>query len=273
MVRPTITIALIARNEAHNLDAFFDTIAPIADELVVSVSPSNDDTLKKLAEWKNKAPYPVIFFEYADMPFHFGKSRNETIKRATMDYIFMLDADERIPEPFARKIKTFLAEKQPLAVEIQRQDDVTPHLVDPQTRIIKNHQGLFYATDVAGQLHEHIPLPEKVVWFDEPFVHSQGKGHWVYDHDRLFILLAREVARTPNTRGFFRELLRAFASFYYKFRKEYIRKQTYKDGKIGFKYAFLRGLHAFLIHFFVGLKPRVKDAKSAATGLPSNPLP
>ncbi|OGG72662.1 hypothetical protein A3A38_00290 [Candidatus Kaiserbacteria bacterium RIFCSPLOWO2_01_FULL_53_17] len=262
MKLPTITIALIARNEAHNLDAFFETIAPIADELVVSYTPSADDTLKKLEEWKAKVPYSVDIFEYADFPFHFGKSRNETIGRATKDYVFMLDADERLTPAFCARIKQFLAEKQPKAVSIQRQDDVTPHLVDPQTRIVKNHEHIFYATDVAGQLHEHLELPEPAVWFDEPFIHSQGKGHWVYDHDRLFILLAREVARAENTRGLFREILRAFASFFYKFRKEYIRKKTYKDGKIGFKYAFLRGLHAFLIHIFIGLKPRTK--KNAA---------
>src|SRR3989344_4399446 len=83
MKLPTITIALIARNEAHNLDAFFETIAPIADELVVSYTPSADDTLKKLEEWKAKVPYSVDIFEYADFPFHFGKSRNETIGRAS----------------------------------------------------------------------------------------------------------------------------------------------------------------------------------------------
>ncbi|MEK7509185.1 MAG: glycosyltransferase [Patescibacteria group bacterium] len=258
MKLPTITITLIARNEAHNLDAFIETIAPIADELVVCYTPSSDDTLTRLEEWKVKTSYPVIIFQYADVPFHFGKSRNETIKRATKDYIFMLDADERLTPAFCARIKQFLAEKQPKAVSMQRQDDVTPHLIDPQTRIVKNHERIVYATDVAGQLHEHLELPEPAVWFDEPFIHSQGKGHWVYDHDRLFILLAREVARGENTKGLFREILRAFASFFYKFRKEYIRKQTYKDGKIGFKYAFLRGFHAFLIHIFIGLKPRVK---------------
>lgn len=263
MAAPTITIALIARNEAHNIDAFFETIAPIADELVVSYTPSADDTLSKLHEWKAKVSYPVDIFEYEDKPFHFGKSRNETIRRAHMDYVFMLDADERIPKGFAEKIKTFLAEKKPLAVSMQRSDTVTPHLIDPQTRIIKNHTGLFYAVDKAGRLHEHIELKEPAVWFEEPFLHDQGMTHWNYDHDRFFILLAREVARDENTRGLFREILRAFASFFYKFRKEYVRKQTYKDGMAGFKYAFLRGLHAFLAHIFVGLKPRVhKHAES-----------
>ena len=54
MALPTISIALIARNEAHNLDDFFASIAPIADELVVSYTPSTDDTFKKLEEWKTK---------------------------------------------------------------------------------------------------------------------------------------------------------------------------------------------------------------------------
>jgi glycosyltransferase involved in cell wall biosynthesis len=258
MALPTISIALIARNEAHNLDDFFASIAPIADELVVSYTPSTDGTMEKLESWKAKVPYPVIIFQYADTPFHFGKSRNKTLERATKDYVFMLDADERVSDDTAKRIKQFLVDKKPTSVVLQRQDDMTPHLIDPQTRIIKNHMGLKFAVDTEGQLHEHLILPEPSVKFDGVILHMQGKFHWINDHDRFFILLAREVARAQNTRGFGRELLRAFASFFYKFRKEYIRKKTYKDGRNGFKYAFLRGLHSFLFHLFVGLKPRVK---------------
>ncbi|MBI5469854.1 glycosyltransferase [Candidatus Kaiserbacteria bacterium] len=262
MKLPSISIALIAKNEAHNLDGFFESIAPIADELVVAFTPSTDDTLKKLEEWKKKVPYPVVIFEYADKPFHFGKSRNETIKRATKDFVFMLDADERPSADMCARIKTFLAERNPHAVIMQREDDMTPHLVDPQTRIIRNHEGLQYAIDTEGQLHEHLDLPAPAVWFDGVILHKQGESHWIHDHDRFFILLAREVARAENTRGLAREFLRAFASFFYKFRKEYFRKKTYLDGKKGLKYSFLRGLHSFLFHIFVGLKPRVhKNAR------------
>jgi (heptosyl)LPS beta-1,4-glucosyltransferase len=258
MNKPTISIALIVKDEAHNLDGFFETIAPIADELVVAYSPSADGTLQKLEEWKAQAPYPVVIEEHAEKPFHYGRARNATIDLATKDYVFMLDADERIPEDTAKRLKGFLADKKPDVVVMQREDDVTPHLVDPQTRIVRKAAGIKYAVDVAGQLHEHLETKEPAVWFDGIFQHKQGKGHWIYDHDRFFILLAKEVSRAENTRGLFRELVRGCAGFFYKFRKEYFRKKTYLDGRAGFKYAMLRGLHSFLFHLFVGLKPRIK---------------
>ncbi len=259
MKLPTITIALIAKNEAHNIDGFFETIALIADELVIALSPSTDDTAAKIEEWKSKVPYSVIVVDYNDPPFHFGKARNETLDRATKDFVFMIDADERLTPGFTSRIKEFLAEKNPLAVSMQRQDDVTPHLIDPQTRIIRNHEGLRYVVGHGGQWHEHIELQQKATWFDEVMIHMQGQQHWNNDHDRFFRMLSREVAREPNTRGLPREILRAMASFFYKFRKEYIRKATYKDGKAGFKYSFMRGFHVFLFHIFVGLKTREKN--------------
>jgi len=200
----------------------------------------------------------VITFRHSELPFHFGRARNETIKRATKDYVFLLDADERLTPGFASKIKKFLAEKDPLAVVFQRQDDITPHLIDHQTRIYKNDGHMPYSTASANPLHEVLMLREPAIWFDEIIVHHQGKSHWINDHDRFFFYLMREVGRKENTAGFFREFMRANLGFLYTFRKEYFRKQTYKDGRNGFNYSFLRAFSAYLEHFFIGLKPRVK---------------
>ena len=111
MSEPRVTIALIVKNESNNLDGFFETIQPIADELVVAYSPSSDDTLAKLEAWKKKANYPVIIFEPTMQPFHYGQARNTTIEHATSEYVFLLDTDERIPEYTARNLKNFLREK------------------------------------------------------------------------------------------------------------------------------------------------------------------
>lgn len=259
MERVSITFALIVKDEMHNLDGYFETISPIADELVVAYSPSSDETFAKLEEWKSKVPFPVIIQEHTEKPFHYGAARNSLINLATKDYVFMLDADERLTSDTQTRLKQFLQEKSPNAVVMQREDDVTPHLVDPQTRIVKKNSGVMYATGIGGRLHEHLELKEPAQWFDGPILHKQGKNHWIYQHDRFFILLAKEVDRAQNTRGLFRELIRAILGFFYKFRKEYFRKKTYLDGRAGFKYAFLRGLHSFLFHFFVGLKPRVHE--------------
>ena len=258
MTKPTISFALIIKNEADNIDGFFETIAPLADELVVAYSASTDGTLEKLENWKAKVLYPVIIYTHTETPFHYGRARNETIRRATKDFVFMLDTDERLTEDTVARLGDFLGEKNPEAVIMQREDDVTPHLIDPQTRIIRNHAGIEYATDVGGQLHEHLVLSAPPTPFDGLILHKQGNNHWIYRHDRFFTLLAKEVDRAENTRGLFREFFRGLAGFFYKFRKEYFRKKTYLDGKAGFKYSFLRGFHSFLFHFFVGLKPRVR---------------
>ncbi len=270
MKLPTVTVAMIAKNEAHNLDAFFASIAPIADELVVAYSRSTDDTQERLEAWKAKAPYPVVMFEYNETPFHYGKARNSTLERSTCDFIFVLDADERIPAETAARLKPFLAEKNPHAVVMQRQDDQVPHLVDPQTRIVRNH-GPRYATAAFDQLHEQLVLTTPPVPFDGLILHMQGANHWLNKHNRFFIELMRELDRKENTRGLIREIIRAYIAFFYKFKKEYFRKKAYLDGVKGLKYSFLRALHSFLVHFFVGLKPRVRlgtDGVPRGTGTP-----
>jgi glycosyltransferase involved in cell wall biosynthesis len=259
MKSPSISFALIVKDDAENIDGFFETIAPLADELVVAYSPSADATLSKLEAWKGKVAYPVIIEEHSEKPFHYGSARNSLIDLASKEYVFMLDTDERLTKDTCDRLKGFLADKHPDVVSMQREDEITPHLIDPQTRIIRKSSGIRYATDKAGRLHEHLELTGEPAWFDGLLLHKQGKNHWIYRHDRFFILLAKEVDRAENTKGLFREVLRAFAGFFYKFRKEYFRKKTYLDGKAGFKYSFIRGLHSFLFHLFVGLKPRVES--------------
>ncbi|MDQ3000637.1 MAG: glycosyltransferase [Fibrobacterota bacterium] len=98
----TLTIAMIVKNEALNIEAAVESFRPIADEIVVYDTGSTDGTqalLDKLkvkwiqGEWRND----------------FAWARNQSIEAATSSWILWMDADDRIPpdqiEPFL-KLKT-----------------------------------------------------------------------------------------------------------------------------------------------------------------------
>lgn len=94
----TISVALIVKNEADNLAACLRTVE-WADEIVVMDSGSTDDT-QKIAEAAG-----AKFYTNTEWP-GFGKQRQLAQEKVTSDWVFWLDADERVtPELKASILK------------------------------------------------------------------------------------------------------------------------------------------------------------------------
>lgn len=87
-VRPTLTIGVLAKNEAHQIERCLRSAA-FADQVVVVDSGSSDDTVA-IAE-KMGAQVHL----YPDWQ-GFAVQRNRLLAHATGDYLFFLDADEEI---------------------------------------------------------------------------------------------------------------------------------------------------------------------------------
>lgn len=85
--RPTISLAIIAKNEEHNLPRLLDSVAGCYDEIVVVDTGSTDKT-KEIAE---KYGCKVFDFVWVDS---FCKARNFAFSKCSMDYIGWLDCDD-----------------------------------------------------------------------------------------------------------------------------------------------------------------------------------
>lgn len=85
----SITLCMIARDEARFLPACLASVAPLVDEIVVVDTGSTDDTVR-LAE---DAGARVVSFPWCD---DFAAARNAALPHATSDYLLILDADERL---------------------------------------------------------------------------------------------------------------------------------------------------------------------------------
>lgn len=86
--QPTISVALIVKNEADNLAACLETVK-WADEIVILDSGSTDDT-QKIAEAAG-----AKFYTNTEWP-GFGKQRQLAQEKVTSDWVFWIDADERV---------------------------------------------------------------------------------------------------------------------------------------------------------------------------------
>ncbi|MCA1989320.1 MAG: glycosyltransferase family 2 protein [Desulfarculus sp.] len=90
---PTLSVALICRNEAANLPAWLVALTGVADQIVAVDSGSSDDTVAIL-EAAGARVVRREFTGYADQ-------RNAAAALCTGDWILCLDADER-PDPQLR---------------------------------------------------------------------------------------------------------------------------------------------------------------------------
>ncbi len=89
---------MIVKNEAANLEAALGPVKEIVDEVVVVDTGSTDDTVA-IAE---KLGARVHHFRWCDS---FAAARNAAIEQATGDWIFILDADDRVVPPELEKLR------------------------------------------------------------------------------------------------------------------------------------------------------------------------
>jgi glycosyltransferase involved in cell wall biosynthesis/Flp pilus assembly protein TadD len=98
-----VSLCLIVKNEEANLPGCLGSAADLVDEVVV-IDTGSQDATKEIA-----ARYGARLF---DFPWcdSFSAARNESLRHATGDWIFWLDADDRIDEDNRAKLRTLFAE-------------------------------------------------------------------------------------------------------------------------------------------------------------------
>lgn len=87
--QPTISLCMIVKDEAEQLPACLEAVAPFVDELVVVDTGSTDDT-RAIA-----ASFGATVHEFA-WNGSFSDARNHALERCTGDWILWLDADEQL---------------------------------------------------------------------------------------------------------------------------------------------------------------------------------
>jgi glycosyltransferase involved in cell wall biosynthesis len=100
---------MIVKNEEKNLAGCLDCLKAIADEIIIVDTGSADKTKEIAKQYTDK----VYDFEWVE---DFAAARNFAFSKATMDYIYSADADERLDTENQAK---FLQLKEILLPEIE----------------------------------------------------------------------------------------------------------------------------------------------------------
>jgi glycosyltransferase involved in cell wall biosynthesis len=111
--RPTLSAIVITRNEAHNLHDCLQSMQGLVDEIIVVDSQSTDNTVAIAQQHGAKVTQP------SDWP-GFGLQKNRALDLATCDWVFSIDADERVTPELAEEIRQVLHANPDVAYQVPR---------------------------------------------------------------------------------------------------------------------------------------------------------
>ncbi len=194
--RPTVSACMIVKNEAELLPECLESIASFVDEIVVVDTGSTDHTV-------------AIAKEFGARIFHqpwegdFSKHRNFSLDQARSEWLFVIDADERLePEGLAALLDAMAnpdARAIALGVFNYYRDHSHQRNFLPSVRFIRRDSGYRYEGIVHNQLQ--IPDSEPVLRVDAAIRHlgydlSSEKMEQKFQRSKA--LLEKQLADDPN---------------------------------------------------------------------------
>lgn len=237
-----LSVVLIVKNEALNLAACLDSVKDLADEIVVLDAGSDDETVN-VAE-----SYQANVYVNADWP-GFGKQRQIAQQYASGDWIFMLDADERVTPELSGEIREIVNKITP------DKGFYMPRLSWVFGRYIRH--GGWYPDYVLrlyprhlGQYNDSL-VHEKVV-LDKSVQTEKLKGdmlHYTYDDLNHYLTKSANYAKAwsqqRQARGKKTSLWTAWMHGLACFMKMYVFRLGFLDGKQGWLLAYLSSYSTF----------------------------
>jgi glycosyltransferase involved in cell wall biosynthesis/tetratricopeptide (TPR) repeat protein len=170
--RPKVSLCMIVKNEEANLGECLGSVADLVQEIIVVDTGSTDATMEIAARFGAK----VFDFPWVDS---FAAARNESLRHATGDWIFWLDADDRLDEPNRAKLRTHLASlKDENAAFVMKclclpDGQGGPATVVDHVRLFKNHPELRWEFRVHEQVLPSLRrLNTDIRWADVLIQHT-----------------------------------------------------------------------------------------------------
>ena len=236
---PRVTVTIITLNEAaHIADAI--NSAAWADEIVVVDSGSTDDTLA-IARSKGARAHTRPWTGYVDQ-------KNFAASLAANDWIFSLDADERIPPALASEVRSLLATEPSLGgyrvprvtFHLGRWVRTTDFYPDYQMRLYDRRKARWQGRYV----HESVTVDGPSGQLTTELEHYSYRD--LRDHlDRInaySTLAARQMHESGRRAGAFDLLLHPPAAFL----RNYILRRGFLDGTAGLTLSIVNAYSVFL---------------------------
>ncbi len=150
-LRPSVSCAMMLKNEAPYLNKALSSSAILIDELIVAVDDSTtDETYEIASAWVDKIGKGEVFYYKWKGDFSYG--RNIGIEKCTMDWVFILDGHEFWTTDSISKLPNIFASAGragALSVPVINEEAKTTLY---QIRFFKNHLGVHFEDPVHNRL-------------------------------------------------------------------------------------------------------------------------
>ncbi len=239
-MKPRISVVINTFNEEKNLPYALRSVRTWADEIIVVDMHSEDRTVEIAREYGAK----VFLFERVGFV---EPARAFAVEQTTCEWIFILDADEVIPQPLSVKLLEIAEQDTADIVSIAWLNYLLGDPIlhtgwgpyqDRHARFFKKGKLTFNAKVHAG-IHPilgvrmfHLPYSE--VFSIHHFCYFDME-HFIYKLNKYTSIEAQQAFERKEKAGYLRMLVVASREFLAR----YIRSEGYKDGWRGFYFSLL----------------------------------
>jgi hypothetical protein len=245
-----VSVVILTKNEEQHITECIAT-ATWADEVLVLDSLSDDDTVA-LAEAAGARVEQCPFVNFSDL-------RQNALQRAAGDWVFFLDADERITPELAAEIRSCVAgwtdrPESPVGYWVPRRNYFFGHLVrhagwgpDYQLRLLRRQRAHY---DLNQEVHEVAVLDGLEGYLTHPLIHY-NYASW----QQFFAKQNRYTWHEARTK--FRQGVRVRPHNYIlqpwrEFWRRYVTWQGYKDGWMGLALCLVMAFYHFVLYLRLG---------------------
>jgi len=240
-----LSALVVAHNEEAQIAACLETLR-FADELVVVLDKCTDRTREIAARYTDKLVEGAWEIE--------GTRRNLGIAACSGDWIFEVDADERVSPDLAREILSVIETAPKPGYFLLPYDNYVG------SRLVRYGWGASWGVSATVRLfskgakswgmtkiHPPVTLSGTRLWLTSPMIHyvDRNVSDMIQRLDRYSTARASDLRASGNIGSFADNVRRIFS----RFLKCYIGRKGYKEGHLGFLIALFAGLFPILSWF------------------------
>jgi glycosyltransferase involved in cell wall biosynthesis len=240
-----LAAVILTKNEARHIEECIGTLG-FADAVVVSDSYSDDGTVA-LARSAGAIVQQRLFDNFAGM-------RNATMEAVDAEWIFFVDADERIPPELGEETRRVIRQGPEVGWWVPRHNYIAGKLVrhggfypDYQLRLLRRDRARY---DPQRPVHEVVMLEGPSGRLQHEMIHYNYEN-WSQFHakQRRYARIEGQILVDRGVKPWPHKFLRFPLQ---EFWRRYVRLGGYKDGWIGLKLALLLGFYyGFMPHWYL----------------------
>ena len=198
-----ISVCMIVKNEERSLSRCLDSIKDIADEIIIVDTGSTDKTIE-IAESFNARIY------HFDWINDFSAARNESIKYANYNWIFLIDADEVLEKDSKNEIQSLEKNhKHPSLLQVRIVSETSDQNFNESkvARIFSNGYNLKFKNNIHEQINEDLINPKNSL--------NKVRTNIILSHDGYNINVIDQKNKQDRNIPLLKKMMQKEKEFYY----------------------------------------------------------